>query len=158
MEKFFSKLRNNNPPKRDYSDFQSLIGGGLTSKSIIETEIEGTTSIWTKNNQYLTSVWQQEIMHTFKDFMRSSNNKYVVTAVEAMQKMVDIYQNKRNDMLKLGCIFPNLANLCLHKSTTAKIHPCTDSDKDLLEKIREDMVGGPSIVFARKAVVYETFT
>ena len=27
----------------------------------------------------------------------------------------------------------------------------------MLEKIREDMVGGPSIVFTRKAVVDETF-
>ena len=31
------------------------------------------------------------------------------------------------------------------------------SDKDLCEKIREDMTGGPSIVFTRKAVVDETF-
>ena len=31
------------------------------------------------------------------------------------------------------------------------------SDKDLLEETREDMVGGPSIVFIAKAVVDETF-
>ena len=31
------------------------------------------------------------------------------------------------------------------------------SDKDLQEKIRENMVGGPSIVFTRKAVVDENF-
>ena len=31
------------------------------------------------------------------------------------------------------------------------------SDKDLCEKIREDMTGGPSIVFTRKAVVDKTF-
>ena len=59
-------------------------------------------------------------------------------------------------MLKLGCTLPNLANICLHKSSTAKFYPFTESDKDLLEKIREDMVGGPSIVFTRKAVVEET--
>ena len=33
----------------------------------------------------------------------------------------------------------------------------TESDKDLLQKIREDMVSGPSMVFARKTVVDETF-
>ena len=90
--------------------------------------------------------------------MRSSNNKYVVTTIEAMQKMVDFYQNKRIEMLKLGCTLPNLANLCHHKSTTPKFYPCTESDKDLSEKIREDMVGGPSTVSARKAVVYDSFT
>ena len=60
-------------------------------------------------------------------------------------------------MLKLGCTLPNLANTCLHKSTDAKFYPFTEGDKDLLEKIREDVVGCPSIVFTRKAVVDETF-
>ena len=57
----------------------------------------------------------------------------------------------------MGCILPNLANICLHKSTVSKFYPVTESDKDLLEKIREDMVGGFSIVFTRKAAVDETF-
>ena len=60
-------------------------------------------------------------------------------------------------MLKLGCTLPNLANNCLHKSTDAKFYPFTEADKDSMEKIREDVVGGPSIVFTRKAVVDETF-
>ena len=60
-------------------------------------------------------------------------------------------------MLKLGCTLPNLANICLHKSTDAKLYPFTEGDEDLLEKIREDVVGAPSIVFLGKAVVDETF-
>ena len=59
-------------------------------------------------------------------------------------------------MLKHGCTLPNVANFCLYKSTDAKFYPFTGGDKDLLEKIR-DVVGGPSIVFTRKAVVDETF-
>ena len=60
-------------------------------------------------------------------------------------------------MLKLGCTLPNLANICLHKSTHSNFYPFTESNKDLVEKIRKDMVGGPSTVFTRKAVVDETF-
>ena len=60
-------------------------------------------------------------------------------------------------MLKLGCPLPNLANICLHKCTEAKLYPSTEGNKDLLEKNREDVVGGPSIVFTRKAVFDETF-
>ena len=71
--------------------------------------------------------------------------------------MIEFYHNKGIDMLKLGCTLPNLANICLHKSTDSKFYPFTQSDKDLLGKIREDMVGGPSIVFTRKAVVDENF-
>ena len=77
--------------------------------------------------------------------------------LEAMQKMIAFYHDKDIDMLKLGCTLPNLANICLHKSTDAKFYPFTEGDKDLLGKIREDVVGGPSIVFTRKAVVDETF-
>ena len=60
-------------------------------------------------------------------------------------------------MLKPGCTLPKLANICLHKSTSAKFHPFIETGKDLLQKIQEDMVGGLSIVFTRKAVVDETF-
>ena len=74
-----------------------------------------------------------------------------------MQKTIEFYHNKGTDMLKLGCTLPKLGNICLHKSTGSKFYPFTESDKDLLEKKREDMFGGPSIVFTRKAVVDETF-
>ena len=75
-----------------------------------------------------------------------------------MQKTIEFFHNKGIDMLNFGCTLPNLAKICLHKSTDSKIHPFTELDKSLLRKIREDMVGGPSIVFTRKAVVDETFT
>ena len=93
----------------------------------------------------------------FEDFLRWYNNKDVVPTLEAMQKMLAFYQKKRIDLLKLWCTPPNSANFCLHKSTSAKFYPFTETDKDLLQKIREDMVGGPSIVFTRKAVVDGTF-
>ena len=70
--------------------------------------------------------------------------------------MIAFYPHIGIDMLKLGCKLPNLANICLHKSTNAKFYPVTDNDKDLLEKIRDNLVGGPSIVFTRKAVVNKT--
>ena len=60
-------------------------------------------------------------------------------------------------MLKLGCTLPNLANICLHKTIDYKFYPFFSSDSDFLEKIREDMTGGPSIVFTRKVVANETF-
>ena len=57
-------------------------------------------------------------------------------------------------MLKLACTIPNLANICLHKSTDSKFYPFTKSDKDSLEKIRLAVL---LFVFTRKAVVDETF-
>ena len=74
-----------------------------------------------------------------------------------MQKMLVFYHKSGIDMLKLGCTLPNLATICLHKSTSANFYALTETNRDLFQKIREDMVGGPSIVFTRKAVVDETF-
>ena len=87
-------------------------------------------------------------------FLRWYNNKDVVPALEAMQKMFVFYHDKDIDMSKLGCTLPNLANICLHKSTGAKFYPFMEGDKVLLGKIREDVVGDPSIVFTRKAVSF----
>ena len=71
--------------------------------------------------------------------------------------MIEIYHNKGSDMLRLGCTIHNLVKICLRKSTDSKFYPFTESDKSLLEKRREDIVGGPSIVFTRKVVVDEIF-
>ena len=61
-------------------------------------------------------------------------------------------------MLKLGCTLPNLANICLHKSTSNKFYPFVEVDKELFDKIRDYMTSGPSIVFTRKALVDQTYT
>ena len=96
-------------------------------------------------------------MTVFKDFLKWCNNKDLVPTLEAKQKMIKYYHNQGIDLSKLGCLFPNLANICLHKSTNYQFYPFCENDNDLCEKIREDMTGGPSIVFTRKAVVPETF-
>ena len=58
-------------------------------------------------------------------------------------------------MLRLGCTLPNWAKIFLHKYTSAKLYPFTETDKTLLQNVREIMIGGPSIVFTRKSVVDE---
>ena len=76
-------------------------------------------------------------MSSFKDFSRWHNKKDVVPTLEAVQKMIAFYHDKDIDMLKLGCTLPNLANICLHKSTDAKFYPFTEGDKDLWKKIEK---------------------
>ena len=64
--------------------------------------------------------------------------------------MIEVYHQNEIEMLKLGCTLPKLANICLQKSTDSKFHPLTESDKDLSEKIREDMVNGTFIALTQK--------
>ena len=72
-----------------------------------------------------------------------------------MKKLVDSYHNEIFNILKLGCNLPNLAKICLHSFTSALFYPFTESDKDSLSKVWDDMVGGPSIVFTRKTVIHQ---
>ena len=73
-------------------------------------------------------------MSTFRKFLQWYNNKDVVPTLEYLQKTIEFYHDKGVDMLKLGCILPILANICLHKSTGHKLYPFFSSDNDLLEK------------------------
>ena len=157
-EFFFSKLKNLNPLEKDFSQFKKTMESGkkefdfLRELGLKEKPLSGK-----ENNALLEKVWMMEKMTTFRDFLRWYNNKDVVPTLQAMKKMMKFYHDQKIDLLKLGCTLPNLANICLHKSTDRKFYPFIEADKDLLEKIRSEMTGGLSIVFTRKAVVDKTF-
>ena len=155
---FYSKLRSGNPLEAEYTDYVNLLKNGLTTeKADVKLKLSKPPLTGIENYQYLQQIWKQEQMTSFKEFLRWYNKKDVVPTLEAMQKMIAFYHDKDIDMLKLGRTLPSLANICLHKSTVANFYPFTEVDKDLLEKIRVVVVGGPSIVFTRKAVVDESF-
>ena len=155
---FYSKLRSCNPLETEYTDYVNLLKSGLTrEQAVIRLKLSKPPPTGIENYLYLQQIWKQEQMNSFRDFLRWYNNKDVVPTLEAMQKMIAFYHDKDIDMLKLGCTLPNLANICLHKSTDAKFYHFTEGDKDLLEKVREDVVGSPSIVSTHKAVVDHTF-
>ena len=75
-----------------------------------------------QNYAYLRIIRLSEGMKSFKDFLIWYNNKDVVPTQEAMQKMIEFLHQEEIDFLKLGCTLPNLATICLHKSTDSKFN------------------------------------
>ena len=71
--------------------------------------------------------------------------------------MIAFNHDRDIDMLKLGCTLSNQTNICLQKFTDAMFHTFPEADIDLLEKVREDVVGGLSIVWTCKVVGDESF-
>ena len=121
--------------KQEYTDFVNLLKSGLsTEETVVKLKLSKPPPIRIEKYQYLKQIWKQEQMSSFKDFLLWYNRKDVVPTLEAMQKKIAFYHDKDIDMLKLGCTLPNLANICLHKSTDATFNPLTEGDKDLLEK------------------------
>ena len=144
--------------QKDYNDFENHTTSSLSSEqAVCKLRLNRIPPTGDENYAYLRSIWVSEGMKSFKDFLMWYNNKGVVPTLEAMQKMTEFYHHKEIDMLKLACTSPNMANICLHKSADSKFYPFNESDKDLLVKIRANMVGGSFFVFTRKAVVDETF-
>ena len=135
---FFSKLRNVKPLEKDYSDYQNLLGSGLkTEEALSKMKLSKPPPSGEENYQYFLDIWNQEKMCTFKDFLRWYNNKNLVPTVEAMQKRLACYHRKGLDMLKLGCTFPIMANIWLHKSTSAKFYPFTETDKTCCKRFEK---------------------
>ena len=158
FDAFNSKLRSCNHLEARYTDYVDLLKSGLTTEqALVKLKLSKPPRTGVENYEYLQQIWKHEQMSSFKDFLRWYNNKNVVPTLEAMQKVIAFYHDKDIDMLKLGCTLPNLPKICVHKSTDAKFYPLTEGYKELLEKLREDFAGGPSIVYTRKAIVFETF-
>ena len=84
---------------------------------------------------------EAEQMSSFDGFLRWCNKEDVVSTLEAVQEMIVFHHDKDIDMLKQVCTLSNLSKICLHKSTDAIFYDFTEADEELLEKIREHVVG-----------------
>ena len=124
---FCSKLCSCNPLEVEYTDYVNLLKSGLTTEQVVvNSKLSKPPLTGIQIYQHLQQTWKRKQMSSFKDFLRWYNNKDVVTTFEAMQKIIAFYHDKDIAMLKLGSTLPNLANICLHKSTDAKIYPFTE--------------------------------
>ena len=159
FDAFCSNFRSCNPLEAEYNNYVNLLKNGMTTEqAVVKMKLSKPPPTVVENYQYLQKTWKLPRISIFEDLLRLYTNKDVVLFLEATQKATDFYREKNIDMLKLGCTLANLANNCLHNSTDTKLYPITDADKNMLERNREDVVGGISIIFTRKAVVDETFS
>ena len=134
-DSLFSKVRNRNRLKKDFNYLLKLLTGGIDQGSALKKlRIQSAPPTCFENYSYLKRICQRQNMITFKEFWRWYNNIYVVLTVEAMQKMKKCFQDKRTDMLKVGCTLPNFANMSLHKTTNHNFYQFFESDKILCEK------------------------
>ena len=90
-------------------------------------------------------------MQTMRDFLVWYNNRDVEPFCEALQKMNDFWRDKNIDMLKQGISIPGVTLLYLFSTLShGTFFPLfSEKDQDLYYLFKEDMVGGPSIIFCR---------
>ena len=83
------------PLEKDYNEFENLVNSGLTTEqAVAKLRIDRIPPTGAENYSYLQSVWENNNMQYFSDFLKWYNNKDVVPTLEAMQKMIEFYHNK----------------------------------------------------------------
>ena len=102
-----------------------------------------STKIWKNYRSKNNWVHSKIVLHS------DSKKDDVLTRQE---KMIGSHYNNYIDMLKLGCTWRNLANLCLHKPTDVSFYPLTKWIRNIAEEIWEDVASGSLIVFTCKSV------
>ena len=97
--------------------------------------------------------------HNFKnmfDYLEYYNNCDVIPMVEAINKMFEFYRAKNLDMFKDAISLPGLAYKMLMNCPNANFSLFEEKDKHLYYMLKNNIRGGPSIIFNRHQEVDKT--
>ena len=97
-------------------------------------------------------------MKTFRGFLVCYNNRDVVPFLEAIDKMSDFWKERRIDIFRDGVSVPGLTMKYLFSYVpNVYFSLFTEKDKDLYHTMKDNNVGGPSILFNRYHEKDKTF-
>ena len=109
--------------------------------------------------RFCSAIWRDKNMESFRDYLIWYNNLDVEPFVEAIEKMFEFYQAKGLDLFKDGISVPGLVMKYmfsgLEHNTFFSLF--REQDKDLYYSFKNNIVGGPSIIFNRYHEQDKTF-
>ena len=100
---------------------------------------------------YLQQVWTEQNMKTVRDLLIWYNNLDVLPFLQALEKQFAFYTERGVDPFKEAISVPGLTLKYLFKTVSPDVtfSLFKEKHKELYYKIKENIVGGPSIVFSR---------
>ena len=101
----------------------------------------------------LLELWRNSGMNTMKDFLVHYNLKDVEPFTEAVINLQKFYKENQIDLFKDTISVPGAARQMLFDAKNATFALCDQSNEDLYRKIKQNICGGPSIVFTRSMKV-----
>ena len=119
---------------------QSAFFSRLTSEGISDTDYAACQAVWRDNR-----------MTTMRDYLIWYNNRDVEPFLEAIAKQATFYHDRHIDMFKDGISVPGLSLLYLFND----LPPNTNfvnfnrTNSDLHQLVKDNIVGGPAIIFHR---------
>ena len=113
-----------------------------------------------ENYAALQQSWTDQGMTTFKDYLVYYNNLDCGPFVEAVENLQKYYFDRHIDMFKVSISLPGLARQMLFecgRQAGTSFSLFDESNKDLYHTIKDNIIGGPSIIFHRYHKTGETF-
>ena len=101
-------------------------------------------------------VWKENNMQTLSDFLKFYNICDVVPFISALEKQVKLFQTLGIDIFKDAISIPGVTSRYLFGNIEPMITVLGEKQKDIQNLIRNNLVGGPSIIIARYHAVGET--
>ena len=124
-------------------DFDQLPPRQAFYSSLSQSEISD------EQYEYCKHVWIEEGMTSFRDFLVWYNNRDVVPFLEAIEKMSRFWRERKIDIFKDGVSVPGLTMKYLFSDLDCYFTLFNEKDKDLYYTMKDNIVGGPSIIFNR---------
>ena len=113
-----------------------------------------------ENYAAMQQAWTNEDMATFKDYLIYYNNLDCGPFEEAVENLQKYYFERQIDMFKVSISLPGLARKMLFecgRQAGASFALFDESNKDLYYTIKDNIIGGYSIIFNRYHKAGETF-
>ena len=113
-----------------------------------------------ENYASIQSIWIKNYMKTFKDYLIYYNNLDCMPFAEAVESMQKYYFDRNIDLFKISISLPGLARKMLFecdRQADASFALFDEFNKDLYYTIKQNIIGGPSIIFNRYHKAGETF-
>ena len=145
---FYSTLKNCNILEHEHNEWEQ--SGSIGSPPCTGRE----------NYQQLKQIWTVKNMNTFKDFLIFYNNLDVGPFVCAVEKFLEFYKANRIDVFKIAISAPGIARKMLFdcaREMQVSFPLFSQEDEDLYRIVKQNIVGGPSIIFKRYHKVDETY-
>ena len=115
------------------------------------------TNITAEEYKYCQEIWEKEGMNTMRDFLVWYNNLDVTPFIEAVEKMKAFWQAHQIDIFNFISL-PGIAmKFEMQFLKQQGIHLSVFNSEELYNLFRENMVGGPAIIFKRYAEAEKSF-
>ena len=112
-----------------------------------------------ENYASVLMTWSEHNMKTFQDYLVYYNNLDCGPFVKAVENLQKYYFARHIDMFKTSISLPGLARQMLFecgRQAGASFSLFDESNKDLYYTIKDNIIGGPSIIFSRYHKAGET--